>query len=269
MYKQIMMAHDLSAEADLALVRAQQLAQQHKARLTVVHCVAELQATTQQQIEQQIRHAQQSIAGAFAHPLQVLVKVGQPSIKLAELVRAYTADLLVVGQHHQSSPAGFAGTTLEHLLQKIKTPVLLVAQSVSSAYQQALVAMDFSQAASRAFQHGLRLLPEDAQLAALHICEMAELSYSDVTASELEWQQQLFAQLISDECQLAKQDAERIQQQVLQGELYNCLEQALAQYQPQLIALGRQGRGEMADALVGSVAQSFLADPPCDVLVVS
>ena len=85
----------------------------------------------------------------------------------------------------------------------------------------------------------------------------------------MEWQQQLFAQLISDECQLAKQDAERIAQQVLQGELYNCLEQALAQYQPQLIALGRQGRGEMADALLGSVAQSFLADPPCDVLVVS
>lgn len=276
MLKQIMIAHDLSPAAEVALARAAQLAQQHQARLIVTHCLSAPSnsaashdlAAIKQQITQRL---QAQLTQLASHPATVewVVKAGQPSIKLAELVRAYSVDLLVVGQHHQASPEGFSGTTLEHLLQKIKVPVLLAVEPVSDNYQRSLIAMDFSQTASRALQQLIKLISADTQVTALHICEMAEQQLTAEARSELEWQQQLFAQVIKDECVGLALAPTRIEQRVVQGELFNCLEQALQQIQPQLLALGRHGRGEMADALLGSLTHSLLAAPPCDLLVVS
>ena len=59
-----------------------------------------------------------------------------------------------------------------------------------------------------------------------------------------------------------------ISQQLLQGELHSCVAQVIAEQRPQLLALGKNGRGEMADALLGSVARHYLQQPPCDLLLV-
>ena len=42
----------------------------------------------------------------------------------------------------------------------------------------------------------------------------------------------------------------------------------LAELNPLVLAIGKHGRGILADALLGSLAQYFLEHPPCDVLVV-
>ena len=270
MIKQIMIAHDLSQEAEIALARATQLAQQHQARLIITHCVTETTdlSVVKQQVKQQLQAQLAQLTRGLLET-ELVVKAGQPSIKLAELVRAYSVDLLVVGQHHQTSPEGFSGTTLERLLQKVKVPVLLAVNAQLASYQQSLIAMDFSKTASRAFQRLIKTIPAATKITALHICEVAEKNIDQATTDELQWQQELFNQIVSDECAAAKVPQTRVQQKVMQGELFNCLEQSIQALQPQLIALGRHGRGEMADALLGSLTHSFLAQPPCDLLVVS
>jgi nucleotide-binding universal stress UspA family protein len=52
------------------------------------------------------------------------------------------------------------------------------------------------------------------------------------------------------------------------GEIGEVLARAVGQVRPDAVALGTHGRTGIARALLGSVAEEMLANPPCDVLAV-
>lgn len=267
--KHIMVAHDLSEKAHIALQRGVQLAQQHQARLSVLYVLEN--HLPMAVIEKQMLIADalltQQLADCNAENAQVLIKMGRPAQTVVAAQQAHSVDFLVMGDHHQDSPEYFSGTTLERVLQRSAVPVLLVVEPDIVAYQRALVPLDFSLCACHALHHVFKLLPHSASIHALHVLEMAEVHGAD-SDSEITWQTSLFDQLVVDERAKLAEAGPSISHELRQGELHNCLAQVIVEQQPQILAIGKHGRGILADALLGSLAQYFLGHPPCDVLVV-
>lgn len=259
MVKHILVAHDLSSAADLALARAAQLAQQTGTRLSVLH-VLEGDADESQ--------ARANLHAALErHALaqdQLWIRQGRAAEEILTQTAGLEADLLVMGRHHRLSPQGFAGTTLEQVLQNSPAPLLLAVAPIAP-YTCALAALDYSGCASRALQTAWALLSANGKLTALNIHEVSELQQPE--ASELALQQDLFDQLVSDLRAELGHDDNRLHACLRYGERNNCLDAAIAAEQPQLLALGSHSRGEISDALLGSLTREYLAQPPCDILI--
>lgn len=263
MVQHILVAHDLSPEADLALHRGAQLARQNQARLSLLHV---LDKKAEPAVERQAREYLQARLRAHGYDtLEPWIRRGQATEEVLTQARGLEVDLLVLGRHHRQSPQGFAGTTLERILLATPAPLLLVIGEADAPYGQALAALDFSPCASRAMQCAWALLPDGAELHALNVHEVAEIHAPDTEGMEL--QQELFEQLIEDiQAQLPKKDVQ-LSYSLHQGERENCLESAIDEVRPQLLALGGHSRGELSSALLGSLTRQFLDQPPCDVLV--
>ncbi|WBE25327.1 universal stress protein [Denitrificimonas caeni] len=265
----IMVAHDLSENARVALQRGIQLAQQHQAQLSVINVLED--HLPMNVIEKQMLAADRLITQQLdqygAADAQVLIKMGRPAQSIVAAQKAHSVDFLVMGDHHQDSPEYFSGTTLERVLQRSVVPVLLAVETEMHAYERALVPLDFSLCACHALHHVYKLLPHSSAIHALHVLEMAEVHGAD-SESEIDWQTSLFDQLVADERAKMPATGPQITHELRQGELHNCLTQVIAEQKPQVLAIGKHGRGVLADALLGSLAQHFLEQPPCDVLVV-
>ncbi len=269
--KHIMVAHDLSDKAKIALQRGVQLARQHQARLSVLYVLED--HLPKVVLEKQMLVADtlisQQLLECQAEDAHILIKMGRPAQAIVAAQQAHSVDFLVMGDHHQDSPEYFSGTTLERVLQRSAVPVLLAVETQMQAYERALVPLDFSLCACHALQHVFKLLPDKATIHALHVLEMAEVHGSgNGDDSEISWQASLFDQLVQDERAKLPEAGPQISHELRQGELHNCLAQVIAEQQPHVLALGKHGRGILADALLGSLAQHFLGSPPCDVLVV-
>lgn len=265
----IMVAHDLSAEAKIALQRGVQLAQQHQARLSVLYVLESHlpMAVLEKQMLAADTLLNQQLQELQAVNAKVLIKMGRPAQTIVAAQQAHSVDFLVMGDHHQDSPEYFSGTTLERVLQRSAVPVLLAVESEVAEYQRALVPLDFSLCACHALQQVFKLLPQSANIHALHVLEMAEV-HGLSESSEVSWQTDLFDQLVQDERAKLAEHGPSLSHELRTGELHNCLAQVFAEQKPQILALGKHGRGILADALLGSLAQYFLEHPPCDVLVV-
>lgn len=265
----IMVAHDLSAEAHIALKRGAQLAHQHQARLSVLYVLENhlpLAVLEKQMLAADALLTQQ-LNDCQAKDAQVLIKMGRPAQTIVAAQQAHSVDFLVMGDHHQNSPEYFSGTTLERVLQRSSVPVLLAIEPEIAEYQRALVPLDFSLCACHALHHVFKLLTPAARIHALHVLETAEV-HSGESDSEITWQTSLFDQLVLDERAKLPESGPQMSHELRQGELHNCLSQVIAEQKPQILAIGKHGRGILADALLGSLAQYFLEHPPCDVLVV-
>src|SRR5699024_609671 len=114
----IMVAHDLSDKAQIALQRGVQLAEQHQARLSVLHVLEDHlpKAVVEKQMLVADALLNQQLQDCNAQNPQVLIKMGRPAQAIVAAQRAHSVDFLVMGDHHQDSPEYFSGTTLERVL---------------------------------------------------------------------------------------------------------------------------------------------------------
>jgi nucleotide-binding universal stress UspA family protein len=176
-----------------------------------------------------------------------------------------------MGKHHQRNPELFVGTTLERVSRLASAPVLMVATE-GGKYDSALLALDFSTCASEALRCAARLL-DGGKLSALHLCNpplgkrmagpAAQQAYIDEQREVLEY-------LVKDELEtleLIGITAPQITLQVASGEVREQLEHAIDRLAPSFVALGSHSRSGLSEALLGSLAQALLREPPCDVLV--
>ena len=253
----ILIAHDLTPEADLALLRAAQLARQHDAQLTLLH-VQEHEGDTQA--------LQDRLNALNLAKADLRLAKGQPSSAIASQAEGVGATLLVLGAHHKTRPELFAGTTLERLARNCRIPLLLAINRDVSPYRRALVALDFSQCACAALHHTHRLLPTEAELHALNVFEVAPSKAAE-QQDELDLQCSLFDRLVADEQARLEAPGRIVQYGVRSGERAACLAEAIREQQPQLLALGKHTRSLMSDALLGGLAQDLLRQPPCDILI--
>lgn len=261
MANRILVAHDLSRDSDVALRRAVALAKQTGARLDLLHVLDE---STGSDKAQQVRGDLQVRLDMIGSESQLWLRKGDVVEELLTQATGLQADLLVVGRYRSQRQHGFAGTTLERILHACSMPLLL-AVTPTAPYKCALAALDFSRCASRALQSAWGLLPATAALTALHIHEVAEIHGSDNAEQAL--QQELFDHLIAELRGGLSDTGARLLSNVRHGERNNCLDAALAELQPDLLALGGHSRGEISSALLGSLTRKYLDQAPCDVLI--
>lgn len=259
----ILVAHDLSPDADLALQRAAGLARLTGARISLLHVLDDRDSSNDEQAARTL--LQQRLQQNELSQIEPWIRRGQPVEEILTQAEGLEADLLVMGRHHKGSNQGFAGTTLERIMLESPAPLLLVITPADAPYQRAMAALDFSRCASRAMQCAWELLGDGAELHALHVHEMAEVHGPDPEGLAL--QQELFDQLVEDIQQQLPDNGALLSYSLYQGERNNCMDAALRDLQPQLLALGSHSRGEMSSALLGSLARQFLDNPPCDLLI--
>ncbi len=288
--KHVLAATDLSVAAQIAIERAFRIADEHDARLTVMHVLNEgaLEALQRlfgrqgAELEPRIR------AEAEAELARLVAEAGAGRSVEAELHSsagnvlqailahgdALDASLLVVGAHGESAlRSAILGTTSERLLRKTMRPMLVVREPASETYRRALVPVDFSAWTQESiriaralapnatillfnaflvpFEHKLRFAGVDAKAMARHI----ETARSDALRS-------------------LRKTAEAADLSGAEVELFawhgNPMPGILAQVDASsadLIVVGKHGRGMFEELLLGSITKHVLAEAPCDVVV--
>jgi nucleotide-binding universal stress UspA family protein len=198
MFTHILIAHDLRDTADMALRRATQLAQQHNAKLTILHVLDPTQSS--QEHEKAHQALDRSLTRHAPQGSKLRLISGKPSEVVLQQVQELGCDLLVLGAHHQRHDF-FSGTSLDRIARNCSVPLLLVARNEAQPYQRALAAIDFSLCACSALEQAYRLLPAQAELHALHVFEPDKGTTKQVEA-QLQIQRALIDQLLQDEAQI-------------------------------------------------------------------
>ncbi|MBU0807673.1 MAG: universal stress protein [Gammaproteobacteria bacterium] len=261
----ILIAHDLRDTADMALCRAAQLAKQFNAKLTLLHVLDPSKSS--QEHDQAKQALDRSLTTYAPAGTQLLIRSGsKPSDTVLQQLNELGCDLLVLGAHHQRHDF-FSGTSLDRIARNCPVPLLLVARNDSSPYKRALAAIDFSLCACSALGQAYRLLPETAELHALHVFEPDKGTAKQVEA-QLATQKALINQLLEDEAQNLPDKGPTLSHSVEQGGILRCLQAHLKSTDTELLVLGSHGRSALSQALLGSLAQHFLHKAPCDIYVV-
>lgn len=275
----IVMATDLSARSDRALERAVRLANDRGAKLSIVHvidddlpeAVIEVQRSTALQMIGE--HVAKLASDASPRP-DINVVTGRPHAEIVELAARSRAQLIVLGLHrHGSNPDLFRGTTAERVIRAGSVPVLLVKDRVRGPYRRALVGVDFSDCSKIALTFALSFLPQ----ASLHVVHAYDVPFAGFLRGEetrdlVRKQHQAELEALVAELGAApagQGEGARTVDCILQaGTVRDVINAQVERLQPDILVIGTHGRSGMARALLGSVAEDLLRDPPCDVLAV-
>jgi nucleotide-binding universal stress UspA family protein len=263
MFKHILIAHDLSSEADLALQRALQLAAQHQARLSILHVVGPDQS--REVAEEAL--AQRLDADSLTQ-VRLVFDSGKPTKAVIQQLEELGCDLLVVGQHHKGRPELFSGTVLERLAREAVVPLLLVSRYSLQPYRQALAALDYSTPALKALRAVQQMLPADGSLCAINVLDQSLQLPPVWTADAIQRQTEALRDMLREELGECPAGCPPVEVEVHSGILANALDQAISAHNPELLAIGQQAHSRISEVLLGNLPSYYLRQPPCDILVV-
>ena len=261
MFKKILVAHDLTIEANHALRRGAQLARQYGASLVIQH-TSSGDASKPQATLQGLR------ADIGVPEAEILISSGRPSDALLKSIAETGADLLVAGTHHKGRPEAFNGSNLERLARETRIPLLMVSHAPAAPYSRAMVALDSSLCACNALKTAYQLIPSDGQLQAVHIHDQSLQLPTDSQQEQLQIQRDLLQRLIDDELPQNSGQGLEVTLDVRPGTLAGGLDEVIREQKPELLVLGQHSRSRLAEALLGSLPAHYLRHPMCDVLLV-
>ncbi len=192
--KRIIVGHDLRIGREVALESGLVLATRCDAKLRLVHVVEPYH------FSQRISHPiaaplarekiteragaklEELVTGPVLGQLQVEyeVRTGKPFVELILAVRAWHADLIVIGSPSRQQ-GHLLGSTGERVMRKAPVPVLVSKQPLSINAKRFLVPTDFSPGASKAAEDALALATRfGAHVWFLHVLDPTPLyAYSD------------------------------------------------------------------------------------------
>jgi nucleotide-binding universal stress UspA family protein len=163
--KRILVATDLSAAGQRAVMRAGQLAHQWEAHLFLAHVRPDWNLfsrwrSSSQDSYQDVAHSSETplrlalgeLESTFGVHARCDSRLGKASQVIAALVAELEPHLLVIGargEHEASSPGPCLGGTAMKLLARVDLPMLLVRRDSVARYAAALVAVEAQSALSR------------------------------------------------------------------------------------------------------------------------
>lgn len=271
----ILVAYDLSPLSDRAVERGFRLAEEMQAKLTVLHVVdkdasdvAEARDKAYTQLELMLR----DLSAKTKQKADYRIENGDPVETILGFATREKADLIVLGLHKKDSIIDwFTNSTAERLIRKSTFPILTVQGKPVQPYKRVLAAVDFSTCSRRALQTAIKIAPE-ATLCAAHIYGYPFPSMIGMTGAQ---EKKIKEEVLFGVRQDVAVDMERflapfnknIVEILEHGDARFKLEDVVKQIQPDLFALGTHGRSGFVTLLIGSVALSFLNNPPCDILI--
>jgi universal stress protein E len=205
------------------------------------------------------------------------VRVGNPFKVIVEEAKRLAADLVVMGAHRKRFLGDvFTGTTVERVMRVGDRPVLMVNRDAETPYRKPLAAVDLSDASANALRIASDLgLLETESAAVVHgFIPLAEgtMAYAGidreriaehVAASAAEARSALNTFLrnsgFGDLANLSL---------IEKGTAFEAIDAAVKKMQADLVIIGTRGRGDIARALLGSVADQVLRGIKSDILAV-
>lgn len=278
--KHLLMATDLSARSDRALERAVALAHEFGANLTVIHVVdGDLPSSLADAQEKAARQAiQENISGLTASnglAISIEVVFGKAYVDILEMSEKIGAELIILGVHREDAFKDmFRGTTAERVIRAGDVPTLLVKERASGPYRRIMVGVDFSVYSRRAVEFAVNFV-SDGQFHLVHAYDIPfkGFVFGHGTRREIDKSHKVqFQQMIDEEMAtfLSGIDAKtsKFEPIMQEGVVREVMHQQVSFLEPDLLVIGTHGRTGVAHALLGSVAEDLLRDPPCDVLAV-
>lgn len=276
--KTILFATDLSSRCDRAMDRALTLARESKTTLSVVHAIEDaahtLHTFTERRIDPKtlaMDRLKHDLGDADDVPLDLTVERGEPVEIVLQRARALNCQLIVTGvARDETLGRSLLGTTVEHLTRRTAIPVLVVKSRPRGPYQKILVGTDFSEGSRRAFEAALSRWPS-ADFTLFHAFDVAYEGLVDDkdAAREAAYQHAL------EDCRTFLGDTtegllagREIAVVCEYGDIGLSMQAFVQMHQIDLVVLGTEGRGRIAQMLLGSTAHRLLQFLPTDVLLV-
>lgn len=199
----------------------------------------------------------------------VRVLEGSAGDHLVAILDAAGEDMLVVTGPVRQGVLGPAvlGSTVDRLLRRAGTSLLMVRERAHADYRRLLVASDFSEPSRLALQRARALFPA-ARIAVLHGFEVPMLGLMDDSRP------QLLAELAvrrREEGRAFLREAgvdQGVELLVEQGDPARLVQQSVETHGTDLVVLGTHGRSALYELVVGSVARRILTTVHTDTLVV-
>ncbi len=271
----LLVATDLSARSDRAIDRAALLAAEKKLELTILHVVDDdLPAKLADQLARAAEAELDSVAFGLnqRHGIRTLPRVefGKPHRKIIEVAERINAQLLVLGTHREDT-ASFRGTTVERVIRDGQFPCLVAVQRAELAYNQIVAGVDFSTHARRAVQFALSFFPKvDLTLVHAYHIPYRGLIYAGRDVSK-DHQVQITTEIGNEFKVFLESFGDhrgKIRCVTEEGSPQTVVRNQIATLQANLVIVGTHGRTGIPRAILGSVAENLLGNPPCDVAIV-
>lgn len=290
----IVVATDLSAQAEAAFVRALSLARARHAELIVVSAdtTADLVAAAPDpelvtmswgQLRADVaaeeeRLVQELVARAKAAEVTAtsVRQVGDPVELVVSAAREHKAELIVVGSHGRTGIRRFLlGSVAERIVRTAPTSVLVARGDGHSAFLKVLVAHDFSPLAARALSEAQALAAREARVTVVHAWHYPAGGWSMAALGERSHAIEALESALTDPPRargealvLAEREAGRtIGFRLLHGQAGEVVTDLAAAEHSDLIAIGTHGHRGVRRLLLGSVAAAVVRHAPCSVLV--
>lgn len=276
--KNILVATDLSERSDRAMDRALMLARQFGARLTVLHVVDDtLPAAVAERMKDAAEAALADHVAPAREDVNVTAKVafGEDWVEILRMAEAENADLIIAGLHRRRGIIDFfRGTTVERVLRQSNRPVLVARNRATKDYARVLVGVDFSIYAHRAIETALAFAPT-AQIRLIHVYDVPFKGFlygADSRRTVSKQQARQFHDFVAEEMNnflnILDGDTKKLETVLREGQVHAAIAGEIDSFKSDLLVLGTHGRTGVAHTFLGSVAESFLTDPPTDVLAV-
>lgn len=277
--ERILVATDMAEQGDIALRRGAALAKGRNAQLILLHVMQDglpddLHATFEGALMARLEGQATDLRERFGLDVVARIGVGTDWMVILDRIEAEGADLLIMGAHRNPGLIDlFRGTTVERVAKACDVPLLVARDDTDRPYSSVLLATDFSLAAREALVAAHRLAPA-ARIRLLHCYSVPFGGVLRGTARK---------GVMAHERQLARAEAETgmdtflggletivgpSDRELIEGETVSAIREEIRSAPTDLLVVGTHGRSRLSEALLGSVARGFMADPPCDILAV-
>lgn len=201
-----------------------------------------------------------------------IVRMGNVLDTIIEVVSDF--ELLVLGAHGQHPVRSLPlGTTSQRLLSKIKKPILVVKRKPETSYKHVFVAVDFSRNSLKALTYSHVIAPR-ALIYAVHVFEplfegmMRYAGVSDEIIEQYRVKAQIEAEMkMTNFIKEAGAKLKDLHRLIEYGHAPAKLLELTQHMNPDLIIVGKHGRSQIEELLLGSVTLHILSQSICDVLV--
>jgi len=272
--KTILFATDFSSRCDRSLERAISLARQWNARLILLHVLekgrAAMTEDARRSEEVRLHDLLRAELGDHAGEAETRIARGPVGDTVVAVAGEAGADLVVSGVARYDELGDFVlGSTVDRLVRHSSVPVLIVKKRARTAYDDIVIATDFSPCSAAALRTAATMFPD----ARLHLVHAYHVPFEGLISKEenrAAFEREHAAEMATFLSGLSLPDGAvaRISTHVVYGETENAVESVVRATGAGLAAIGTHGRTGFVAAMIGSIAEAMLGALDCDVLTV-
>lgn len=214
------------------------------------------------------KEVEQQVTRVLGHDvvLSVTVLDGNPAFTISRVAIERRAALVVVGLgRHQMAQRIFSDETALQLARIARVNVLAVPCTATTAPRHAVVAIDFSDIATRAAQAAVAAVADDGTVELVHVLPAAESFAASDEGPHEQWAEQ---QLVGVKARLFVPDGVTVTHVLLRGGAASELLDYATRVGADLISTGTHGRGFVARTILGSVTTKLMRGTSCALLTV-